>query len=437
MVTIVFALGLGLSSGLLIIAAARFAVLGWLMLAPLCAAVYLLPAPLAAVAGVVFGALSFVPNNWGRLAPATEMILLVPNCIVWGAGCALAAWAWPDSMPAWGALIFPLSIAAAMAIPPLAGAPRFGGNPTLRSQERWLPVVHIARLGHDLFVTALLALSASIPAMLLVQIPPVGSTLLSAGLAAIVVALGLAFGFASYHNAALRASIGSKLRVAAISVAGNRTRIFDPATSADVAGTIQAYAPLVAKATAENARLIVIPEVAVAVSARTRQQWLDAVSHWARQGNAIVVAGLIDRDLEKNQLVMANESGEIAVTYDKQHPVPGAESKRQVRMPPALLKSNGIRVSGVICVDLDYSDMIRPVARAGGVLAAPSNDWRLLEDVHHSAAVWPVVMTGVPLARAAANGTSAIFDAAGRVIESASAFDGPVVVVADVSIDAA
>jgi apolipoprotein N-acyltransferase len=46
-------------------------------------------------------------------------------------------------------------------------------------------------------------------------------------------------------------------------------------------------------------------------------------------------------------------------------------------------------------------------------------------------------MTGVPLVRATANGTSAIFDAAGRVIECASAFDGPGVVVADVVIPTA
>ena len=68
------------------------------------------------------------------------------------------------------------------------------------------------------------------------------------------------------------------------------------------------------------------------------------------------------------------------------------------------------------------------------MLVAPSNDWRLLQDIHHSVAVWSVVMTGVPLVRAAANGISAIFDAAGRVVACASAFDGPVVIVADVSI---
>lgn len=437
MLSALLALALGLGSGLLIIAAARHALLGWLMLAPLCAAIYLLPPPLAGLAGVVTGALSVIPNNWGRLTPAIEKILLVPNGIVWGAASALAAWTWPDGDPGWGVLIFPLSIVAALAIPLLTGAPRFGANPTLRSQEGWLAVVHIARLGHDLFVTAALAMSATIPATLLVQLPPSTSTLLSVTLAAATIAATLAFGWASYRKAVRRAESGSRLCVAAVAIAGNRIRISDPATSADVDWTVNAYDPLVAKASAERARLIVIPEVAVAVTARTRAQWLDAISRWARQGACIVVAGLIDRDLQKNQLVMASETGEISVTYDKQHPVQGAEAKREVRMPPAVLASGGICVSGVICVDLDYSDLIGPVSRAGGVLAAPSNDWQLLADIHHAAAVWPVVMTGVPLVRATANGTSAIFDAAGRVLKRASAFDGPVVVVAEVAIPTA
>ena len=82
------AMGLGLFSGLLIVAAARFALLGWVMRAPLCAAVYLLPPSLAGLAGLLTGALSVVPNNWGRLDRKVEILLLVPNGLLWGATSA-------------------------------------------------------------------------------------------------------------------------------------------------------------------------------------------------------------------------------------------------------------------------------------------------------------------------------------------------------------
>jgi apolipoprotein N-acyltransferase len=32
-------------------------------------------------------------------------------------------------------------------------------------------------------------------------------------------------------------------------------------------------------------------------------------------------------------------------------------------------------VSAVICYDGNFNDLVRPVARAGGVLAIPANDW--------------------------------------------------------------
>jgi predicted amidohydrolase len=425
---------LGAGSGLLILSATRFALLGWIMLTPLCAAVYWLPPPFAALAGLIAGACSVVPNNWGRLFRHIEIIMVISTGILWGVSCALAAWLWPNDSPGWGALLFPIFIVIATAIPELNGAPRFGANPFLRSQERWLPVVHVVRLGHDLFIAALLALSATIPAMLLVQAPSRDSTVLSVTFAAVVIVGALMFGWTSYRTAVRRASMGPLVRVAAVAIAGHRIRLSDSAMNADVEGTIRAYEPLMQEAIGKGARVVVLPEVAVAVTSQTRPEWLNAISRWAREGKAIVVAGLIDRDVRKNQLVMADESGQIAVTYDKQHPVPGAEAKRRVRMPPALLKRDGICVSGVICVDLDYADLVRPVSKRGGILVAPSNDWRQLEEIHHDAAVWSVAMTRVPLVRATANGTSAIFDAAGRVIQRASAFDGPVVVVAAVAV---
>jgi apolipoprotein N-acyltransferase len=440
----IIAVGLGAASGMLAVLAPRVPWLAWLMLAPLAAAVYLYSPVDAAVAGAVFGVLAWALAAWRMRLPWWVFPAMVTAISAAFAGtvCALAAWAWPRGVPAWGALIMP---AAAVV---LSGTPRLGGyggpmarleDPFPRSQEAWLPIVHVARLaGSDLVIPALLALAASVPVMLLVHLPPSAVTVAAAIASLLVVASALGFGLASYRRAVGRAQKGQSLRVAAVSVDGNASPWIDGGQSRapvyrDVGSTIRRYQPHVARATAAGARLIVLPEQAIVVTAQSRDRWLAAVSGWAKEANAILVTGLFDADLQQNQLVITDETGAIVATYEKQHPF-GMDPKPQTRMPPALLPRDPVPVSGVICFDLDYADLVRPVARAGGVLAVPANDWAEVAEMHHRSAVWTPVMAGVPMVRSAGHGTSAIYDAAGRVLARASTFDGPVALVADVPI---
>jgi predicted amidohydrolase len=203
----------------------------------------------------------------------------------------------------------------------------------------------------------------------------------------------------------------------------------------DIDGLVARYEPGIAGAAARRAQLIVLPEKAAIVSSQTRECWLGALARWAGDCGARVVAGLFDESLDRNQLVIVEPSGEIAVTYDKQHPARlfgRGEPKPAEHTPPALDLSGPFPLSGMICVDGDYSDMVRPVARAGGVLAVPTNDWEAIADSHLRSAAWLAVMAGVPLVRSHGHGISAVYDAAGRVVAQADSRDGPVLLVADV-----
>jgi apolipoprotein N-acyltransferase len=434
------AVGLGAVSGLLAVAARRVPVLGWLILAPLAAVVYLASPAAAGLAGAVAGALAVAPAAGGIPRWATAGVIAI-TAACWGVVYGLAAWLWPPGAPAWAAVIMPAAALALAAVTRFAAPPGYGGGSRfadcfLRSQQRWLPVVHVARLGTDLVIAPLLALAASIPVMLLSQLPPAAATVGAAAVTALVVAGALGFGAASYRHAIARVRQAPPVRVAAISVDDPFDGCPRSPAYRDVEARIGKYQPHIDRAAAHGAQLIVLPEHAAILTAQTRPRWLAAVSRWARQANAILVTGLFDDDVGRGQLVIADETGAIVATYEKQHPVPGAEARRKDRMPPALLRGGRFPVSAVICYDGNFNDLIRPVARTGGVLAIPANDWKEIEQLHSPSAVWVAVMTGVPLIRATGHGRSVVVDAAGRLIAMASSFDGPVTLVADVPLAA-
>jgi metal-dependent amidase/aminoacylase/carboxypeptidase family protein/predicted amidohydrolase len=434
---VIIAVGLGAASGILGILAyrLRLAWLGWLTLAPLAVAVYLYSPIAAGLAGAVCGALIAAGNRQLSLPAVVRGARLVEAAItawvalVWGLVFALAAWLWPDGVPVWGVVIMPASAVVLSAAYGRFRAPLYWSW-FLGSQDGSLPVVHIARLGSDLAIPALLALSATVPVILLVQLPPSGVTVAVAIASILVIAGALGFGFVSYRRAVARVEQGTSVHIAAVGAAPIE---FDPWSPAyrDVDGLIGRCQPLVARAIAEGARLIVLPEAAALVTSQSRKDWLAAISKWAKEADVPVVAGLFDEDLRKNQLVIADETGQIVLTHEKQHPATMfGEPRSEKRTPPALLLRDPFPVSAVTCVDLDYSDLVRPVARAGGVLAVPAHDWDEIFEMHHRSAV----RAGVPVVRSAGHGISAVYDAAGRVVARANSLDGPCALVADVPI---
>jgi predicted amidohydrolase len=436
---LLIAVALGVASGLLLIVSSRIVWVGWLMLVPLCTAVYVSAPLAAALGGAAFGLLSPASTYWGRYSFMPRFFLpfiAVMNGLICAAALGLAALLWPGGAPAWGVLIFPVATVVAFAIPE-SRAGRLA-NPLLVPLERWLPAVHVARLTHDVTVPALLALAAAVPVVLLAQVPPAAASIAAAVAAVAVIAGSLAFGLMSLRAAARRAATAPRIRVAAVSVDGDD--LPGPMTGEayrDIEGTVRRYDPYVNRAIAAGARVLVLPEVAVTVRREGRERWLAALARWAREGKVTVVAGMLDEDLPSNQLAIADEFGAIVAVYDKQHPVPGAEPPRYSTMPPALVGQDGVAVSAIICYDIDHNDLVAPVAQAGGVLAVPTNDWRNFTEIHHRAAVWEAVQTGVTVIRSAGHGMSSIYDPAGRVLGRASSFDGPVVLVADVPAPAA
>lgn len=439
MVHLAYAVLLGAASGALAVLARRLPVLGWLMLGPLAAAVYLYSPVAAGLAGLVAGAVASAPPIWGRgPSRASDTLTMGLEAAIWAVAFGVAGWLWPDGAPAWGAVVIPLAALVVSATPRFAAPPGHGGGPRyadafLASQQGWLPAVHIARLGTDLLLPPLLGLAATVPVMLLVHWPPSPASVLAAAAALLLVAAALAWGWASFGRAVAHVGTAPTLRAAAISVdAPFQTYATSPAYG-DVEARIAAFQQQVARSIAAGARLIVLPEHAVFVTAQTRARWFAVVGQWARAAGAVVVTGLFDLDQQLNQLVIVDADGTVRATYEKQHPLLGPEPRRQVRMRPALFRHEP-PVSAVICYDANFNDLVRPVARAGGVLAIPANDWKQIADLHYRSAVWPAVMAGVSVIRATGHGISVAYDPAGRLLGKACSLTGPAVLVADLPI---
>lgn len=437
MVMPALAMFLGLSSGLLVALGWRARAACAVMLLPLAAAIYLCPPADAAVAGLLFGAAAAVPCAWGRFPfnRRFERVIVASQALLSAALAATAAWVWPDRAPAWGLVIFPVTIVVLAALPTMSGGRV--ANVLLPVAQQSATLVHVGRLGLPV-VSALVAVWAAIPIALLSGWPPSRPSATAAAVATVLAAVVLAFGRFRLGRAVRAASRASTVRVAAVATdvdpVGCQDALPGQQARGHLAEVIAAYDPLVRQALGSGAGLVVLPESAAwASNSGEREEWVDVLRRWAGQGAATIVAGLFDQQERRNQLVIVGPGGRLLSTYDKRHPVAAGESVNAGHAGPAAI-SDPLPLSAAICYDLDFSDLLRPVRRQGGILAAPTNDWKEYADLHRQAAVWVPVSTRTSLVRAASHGISAIIDPAGRTLAEASSFDGPVVLVADVPV---
>ena len=438
------ALALGAGSGLLSLASLRLPILGWLAFAPLGVAVCQSPPAWAALAGAIAGALANSREIADRSMRVFGFLAAIISAAAWAAGFGLAAWIAP-SEPVWLVLAVPLTVVLVHLPLRLVGAPGWHSNPIGQAQARFLTVVHTARIGGDLTPTALLAVSGAAIAMFLVDPAPSVAKVLVAGACALAIAGMLVFGRRSLDAAVRRLQMTRTVRVAAVVANGprpkgvvNGTWPIESPDYRDVEATLERYRPHVIAAAARGAEVVLLPEVCVIVDRNSRQRFVDAVASWARAKRVVLVAPFFDASIPKNELVVVDSSGSVVARYEKQHPVAHLEGKREARMPPGPIPvttgDRRISLSTVICVDLDYGDLVAPVRRAGGILLAPSNDWPVFDELHHRSAVWPAVATGVSVVRATGWGVSAAYDGAGRLLARASSHDGPVVLTVDVPV---
>ena len=371
---------LGTATASMLWKAERFPLLAWIAHAPLGLALLWCTPAQAAVAGALAGGFGSAPSVSIREFRALLPITTIPSALALCLGSALGAHAIAALGTFWLALVLPGTVLMGLMPLRVLGAPRWVSNPLACTQARCLAMVHTARAFGDLGTTSLLVLFASGTALVFA----------SRNLSVLVVALGvptIALGFFALGVANLRAAVkrmdaAPRLRVAAVVADRPPRDNLDgllPIEFADdnVDAAEHRYHPLVTRAASEGAELIMLPEVSLHVDANSRERWIGAITTWAQTHGVTLVAPFFDASAPVNTLAVI-DSGGILATYDKQHPARGMEPPRRKRCEPGptLMQSRcgEVPLSTVICVDLDYGDMVGPVRAAGGLLAVPAND---------------------------------------------------------------
>lgn len=444
------ALAAGVVSGGLVRAAGRWPILAWIALVPIFVVSMRMSALHAALAGALAGVTAVVSIVADRTQRRLIPLALASSAASWGVAYGCAASILQGLPVAWSALVLPLAAVAALLPMRVAGAPRWLSNPLARTQERWLAVVHIAGLGGDLAVAAVLA-AASAGFALLWPAPAPGSEQASKLIAladAVFVVVALVYGGLRFLRARRSADGASRVRMAAVAAnvpppppeSGPLTgqwALLSP-HARDIAAALERYEPHILRAARDGAELILLPECAVCVNESSRATWLETLASWAKRERVAIVAPFVDESVPSNELAVIDASGRVVGGYEKQHPAPRLEPRPSVRTNPGpysvLTRTGALPLSTVICVDNDYADLLATARHAGGVLGVPANDWPIFEDLHHQTAVWSAAISGVPVLRSTGHGISSVYDGAGRVLVAQSSLGGPVVLVADVPI---
>ena len=195
----------------------------------------------------------------------------------------------------------------------------------------------------------------------------------------------------------------------------------------DWRASVDAYRPLLAEARAGHVDLMVLPEE-IAVASIADLPAIEAeLGRFARDSRLSIAVGLrvADTGSLRNVLLIVTADGD-ALTYDKQHLVPGFEiPKITPGQGPALIATvAGIRLGGAICKDFDFVDVGRSLGRGGAALVvAPAWDFGQDGWLHGRMAMLRAVEGGFTLVRSAREGTMTVSDRFGRVL--AEAASGP------------
>lgn len=118
----------------------------------------------------------------------------------------------------------------------------------------------------------------------------------------------------------------------------------------------------------------------------------------------------------ENKFTWITDTGEMAETYRKHHPVPG-EGSVPGQAPLKLVPTAYGNMAGAICYDFDFPQVALTYARLGAdFVVLPGLDWRGMLRRHSLMARMRAIEGGFPILRPADGATSMAFDSRGQIL---------------------
>jgi apolipoprotein N-acyltransferase len=228
--------------------------------------------------------------------------------------------------------------------------------------------------------------------------------------------LVLAFGFVQ-----LSRPRGEMVRAAMLADWDGRLKAVKKLDLAANRAMAEEYAAAARQEAGKGARVIVIPETALAVDPAWRERALAPLADAAREKQVAITAGVVLVKPWRNAAITWLPDGSSR-SYDKRHLLPPGENKFTRGPGPGLL-GNGRAVA--ICKDMDFPRTLRSDALkaedGGGIrlMAVPANDFVKDGWIHARMAVMRGVENGFAVVRSAFQGLETASDARGRVLARA------------------
>ncbi|HTS87579.1 MAG TPA: nitrilase-related carbon-nitrogen hydrolase [Gemmatimonadales bacterium] len=390
-----------------------------LVLAPRLSAV---GAACAAFAAYLLGGLNLASYLYSLAPlPLVAAALIVPAVVL--AGAVLLGRRAVGVLPAWAAaLAFPAAWTTYEFL--LA---RLSPNGTFGSlaytQVDFLPVLQLASVTGIWGVTFLLCLvPAGIAAAWTLRARPT-----QAGAALILPALALTVTLVFGSLRLATPETGGTVSVGLATTDASIDR-FNTTNWSTAQPVVAAYANRVRLLGQRGARIVVLPEKFVGVTARYLDSAVAILGDAARAGHVSVVAGfnLLGGPEKRNIAAVIDPDGNLMFEYDKRHMLPGFEAGYRVGPAPAILDLPGGRAGIAICKDLDFPEWTRLYAEVGSnILLVPAWDFGRDRRLHSRMAIVRGVEDGLPIVRSAQDGLATVSDDRGRILVEAASASAP------------
>ena len=366
----------------------------------------------AALTAAACGQIYIIQTYGDGMPPAAMGAMVLGWGALFGAAILFARAAWQRFSPIVALIAFP-AFWTSLEYGVSLVSPHGSWGALGYSQVSFPPAIQVAALFGLYSITFLLCLFANAIAL-------IGRDAGKAALPGLAVA-GLALAFGQFH---LMQPSGESVRAAALADWQDRLKTTRKLDFTATRIMVEQYADAARAAADTGARIIVIPETALAADPSWRERALQPLADTAREKQVSIIAGTVLVKPWRNAAFSFLPDG-AQHGYDKRHLLLPGEGKFKPGPGPGLL-GKGRAVA--ICKDMDFPRTLRGDALAAPddirLMAVPANDFVKDGWIHARMAVMRGVENGFAVVRSAFNGLETISDAQGRVLARADT-NGP------------